>query len=452
MQYIIKNFSTLVLSIFLAVLVWIAAVREQNPPREADYDHDIPIEVISPGRGLVATNVMPKIIRLRLLAPESSWANLTTSKFQAWLDLSTLPTGLSDAPVQVEISDSRIKIVAQEPQVVPVHLELEQTIVLPVKVVVMDSAPLGYISRTPVAEPATVRITGPASLIGQIDEAISEIFIRSAKETVISTRTVAAHDREDQPISGLKIDPDQVKVTLPIEQRFGYKDVSVSAVIEGQVAPGYWVSNVSIDPPTLTIVGNPKVLGEIPGLIETAPINLDRATSNIVRTVPLDLPDGVTVVMPDKRVGQTGGVRVQVAVAAIESGQTVRRPVTQQGIDPAYWWTASPENAEVILSGPIPRLQILKPGEVKVIVDLFGLGPGVYKVEPSIFVPDDLAVEAVLPKVVEITIGVANAPTSPIPTPTAAVTPVVTSTATSTAEPEARLAPIYADEKDKQTP
>jgi hypothetical protein len=157
--------------------------------------------------------------------------------------------------------------------------------------------------------------------------------------------------------------------------------------------------------------------------------------------------------MPDKRVGQgAGGVRVQVTVAAIESGQTVRRPVTQQGIDPAYWWTASPENAEVILSGPIPRLQILKPGEVKVIVDLFGLGPGVYKVEPSIFVPDDLAVEAVLPQVVEITIGPANAPTSPIPTPTAAVTPVVTPTVTSTTEPEARRAPMYAEEKDKQIP
>ncbi len=446
MQHFFKNAGTMFLSLLLAVLVWVTAAREQNPPREDDYSHDIPIQVISPAAGLVTVDTIPKTVRLRLLAPESSWTNLTPSKFKASLDLSGFPAGLSDIPVRVEVSDSQIKIVEQEPMLVTVTLQPEQTISLPLKVMVMDAPPLGYISRTPAADPVAVSVTGPASLVGQVHEAVCEVFIRNAKETVIITRPVLVRDREEQALAGLKVTPPKVQVSLPIEQRFGYKDVSVSAVVQGQVAPGYWVSNVSVNPPALAVVGNPQVLSSIPGWIETEPINLSGATTDIVRTVPVRLPDGVTVVLPDKDAGEgTGGVQVKVTIAAIESGQTVRRPVTQQGIDPAYWWQASPDHAEVILSGPIPRLQTLKPAEVKVIVDLFGLKPGVYKVEPDIFLPDGLQFEAVLPQIVEVTVGL-NEPVSPIPTPTLAPTPAVTATTATSAAHQA--GPILPEEKD----
>ena len=82
----------------------------------------------------------------------------------------------------------------------------------------------------------------------------------------------------------------------------------------------------------------------------------------------------------------------------------------------------------MIVSGPIPRLRSLKSDSVQVIVDLFGLEPGVHKVRPAIFVPDDLHVEAILPDTVEITISrnpdliptlpaTSTGPVSPISTP-----------------------------------
>ncbi len=369
----LKNLSSIILSLILATLVWIAAVREQNPPREDNYDQNLPIEIIPPATGLVTTDKLPETVRLQLLAPESSWSTLTPSKFKALLDLSQLPEGFNDVPIQVSVSDPQIKIIEQTPRDVSVNLQLEQTISLPVNIQIMDESPLGYVNRPPTADPPIVTISGPASLISQVDEAVSEIFIRDSKENVNRTSEVLIRNRDDQIINGLKIVPTKIQITLPIEQRFGYKDVSVSAMVEGQPAPGYWVSNISVDPPRLTIVGNPQVLGSIPGFIETTPINVSQAIMNIVQVVPLNLPNGVTVVLPENEGQGASGVRVTVEVAAIESGQTVQRPITQQGIDPNYIWTASPERADVILSGPIPRLQTLKFDEVKVIVDLFGL-------------------------------------------------------------------------------
>ncbi len=405
MRFLYKNLSSILISLTLAVLVWIAAVREQNPPREGEYSQNIPIEIIPPPAGLVTTDPLPDAVRLRLLAPQSSWENLTSSKFKASIDLSILEEGFNDVPIRVNVSDSQIDIVGQTPSEVGVNLEAIQTISLPIEINVLDSPPLGYISRTPTANPPTVFIAGPASLMGQVDKAVSEVFIRNSKQTLQISRDVLIRNREDQVIRGLEVTPAQVQITLPIEQRFGYKDVSVRVRVQGQVATGYRVSNISVDPPTLTIVGNPKGLGEVAGLVETTPINLTGATENIVRVVPLNLPDGVTIVLSESETDGPGGVQVSIEITPIEDSITLRRPISQQGIDPNYWWLASPDQADVFLSGPVPRLQSLRVSDIEVIVDLFGLGLGVHKLQPTVFLPEGLSVDTIQPETIEISIG-----------------------------------------------
>jgi YbbR domain-containing protein len=434
-----KNLGSIALSLILAVLVWIAAVREQNPPREDDYSQPIPVTVIGPAPGLITTDTFPDSVRLRLLAPESSWANLAPSKFKAVVNLSKLPAGFNDAPIQLAVSDPQVSIIRQTPQAVTVNLQVEQTITLPVRVELMDDPPLGYINRPPVVTPALVSIIGPAALIEQVSEAVSQITFRDSKETIQRSRPVIIRDRDEQLLTGLRLNPAKVEITVPVEQRFGYKDVAVSAVVVGQPAAGYWVSNISVNPARVTIVGNPKALGSLSGFVETKPFNVDQATNNITQLTPLDLPKGVTVVLPEggnngnNGSNNAGGVQVMVQVSAIESGQTIRRPITQQGIAPDYTWAASPAETDVILSGPIPRLQALHPVQVQVIVDLFGLPPGVHKVRPAVFLPDDLRLEAILPDTIEITITALPTPTPTItPTSFPSATPAPTQTASPT--------------------
>jgi len=404
-RFFFNNLSSILISLILALLVWIAAVREQNPPREGEYNQSIPIEVISPAPDFIVTDPLPETVRVRLLAPENSWETLTLSKFKASIDLSQLETGFNDVPVAVAVSDPQVEIVDLTPSAVTVNLEALQTITVPVEIEIMDSAPLGYVNRTPIVEPLNVAVTGPASLIDQVDQAASQVFIRNSKETVQVVREVLVRTRDDQPLRGVQVEPSTVAVTVPVEQRFGYKDVSVQVRVQGRVAAGYRVSNITVDPPTLTIVGNPQGLSEIAGLVETAPINLDDATEDIVRVVPLNLPNGVTTVFSDTQANGPGGVRITVAVTPIEDGITLQRPITQQGVDDGYWWRAVPDSVDVFLSGPLTQLQTLRASDVGVIVDLFGLAPGVYKLNPTVFRPDELRVDTILPDTVEVTIG-----------------------------------------------
>lgn len=398
-----QNLGTIAISLFLALLVWVAAVREQNPPRETDYDQPIAVEITPPRPGLTNVATLPETVQLRLLAPASSWSDISPTKFKASADLSQLGPGLADVPIKVEVADPNIKIMAQQPGVASVVLEQVATITLPVEINLLDAPPLGYTNRSPTAAPEKVEITGPASAVEKVTQVATEVFVRNSKETVESLQLVVPRDADSQFVRGVTVIPSEVLVTVPIQQRFGYKDVSVRVQVEGQVAPGYRVSNISVEPPAITVVGNPQGLSQIAGLVDTMPINLNQATESIVRTVPLNLPDGVTIVSDES--SGPGGVQVSVEITPIEDAVTLQRSIVQQGIDPAYWWRASPEQVDVFLSGPLSQLRSLKASDVEVLVDLFNLSPGTHILQPTVFMPDGLRLDAILPNSIEVTIG-----------------------------------------------
>jgi YbbR domain-containing protein len=405
-RFFLKHFSSIFISLVLAVLVWVAAVREQNPSSEADYNRSIAVEVISPREGFTNTAPEPEAVRLRLLAPESSWKSVTPSKFSATLNLRDQPVGAADIPITVTTTDPYIRIVEHIPATANVNIEPLKTMTMPVAVDIEDSPPLGYINRTAEVQPAEVYLTGPVSAVDQVVRAVVEVFIGNSKETLQTTRNVVVRDSDNRVVRDVTIEPGAVQVTIPIEQRFGYKDVSVRVNLEGQVASGYRVANIKVDPPTLTVVGNPTGLGQIAGLVETTPINLNQATESIVRTVPLNLPDGVTTVLSeDGPDNGPGGVQVTIEITPIEDGINLQRSITQQGIDPDYWWRASPDTASVFLSGPLTKLQSLRASDVEVLVDLFDLPAGMHVLQPTVFKPDGLHLDAIVPDTVEVTIG-----------------------------------------------
>ena len=432
LRKIVQSLSTFALSVVLAIMVWFVAVQEQNPPTEADYVPSIHLEVENIPPGTIIFGDMPDRVTLRLRAPQSSWDALSPSKFRAWIDLGNLPPGLHDVPVQVEVSDRSVIVVEKRPGTINVRLEALTEVQAPINVDVVDAAPLGYIARSPVVDPITATVSGPASIVNQVNKVWAEVYMRGAKETVERSVDLTVRDINGNVLSRVTIAPPKAHVTIPVEQRFGYRDVSVRVVITGEVASGYWISNIVVDPSTVTVVGGPSALNQIPGFVETSEVDVSNAAEGVTERVALNLPSGVSVVQPENQADNPGGgVLVTVDVAAIEGGQTVQRPVTFQGLRETRWATASPPQVDVILSGPLPRLNALTIRDVKVIADLFGLDPGIHKVKPTVVVPEGLRVESILPDTIEVEIG-AGFPPTPAATITATTTLSSTGAATDT--------------------
>ncbi|HID88835.1 MAG TPA: hypothetical protein EYP52_03895 [Anaerolineae bacterium] len=105
-------------------------------------------------------------------------------------------------------------------------------------------------------------------------------------------------------------------------------------------------------------------------------------------------------------------VTVQVSVVPLEGSLTVERKVEIQGLEPGFTATVAPDVVEVILSGPLPVLEQLTEEDVRVLVDLLGLNPGIHSLEPEVVAPPDVKTETVIPSSVQVEITLLATPTS----------------------------------------
>ena len=89
---------------------------------------------------------------------------------------------------------------------------------------------------------------------------------------------------------------------------------------------------------------------------------------------------------------------VQVGIAALESSTTITIPVEVVGMPARLEAQVSPDTVDVILSGPLPILDTLQDGDVRLFVDVTDLAEGIYTLAPSAdILPEKVKVESILP-------------------------------------------------------
>lgn len=397
---LITQTSSLVISVFLAVFVWAVATNEENPTREAFFTDPIPIQYVNLGPKLSLYQKSADSVHIRVRAPDATWQNLRADSFQALADLRGMGSGVSQVAVDVKSIDPQVTVVAADPPGVSVQIENIKQVSVDVRVRVLDDPPLGYEIKTPVSTPPTVTVMGPQVLVDQVNDASVDIALRGAKVPFDRDVGVAVHDAQGNPIQGLTVKPATVSVHVQIDQRVGYKDVAVKATLKGTVSPGYWVSDINVDPTTVTLVGAPDALNKIPGFVETQPVAITGARDDVTKPVGLNLPSGVSELNATE-------VSVHVAIEPVLGGLTILRPaaVSLSNVGCDLPTAISPDTVEVILSGPLPILQALTGDDVQILVDVGACSAGSFQATPRVInVPALLKVESIVPSTVEVTI------------------------------------------------
>ncbi len=396
---VIENGGSALLALLLSFFIWVAAVTEQNPAREDIFPADLPIEIINRPSTLVLFQPFERTARVRIRAPQASWERMQSSGIRAFSDMQGATAGLREFDVQVKFGDPDVTLLAVDPPRVSLRLEELREKTFSVRLNVSDNPAVGFVVGTPQSTPSTVQVSGAQSRVDQVTEVGAAVQLRGDKTTVEREVALVARDAQGNALSAIRLVPSTVVVKVPIEQRLGFKDVSVRVVTKGNVASGYWLSNIVVEPNTVTLVGSPARLDEVGGFISTESIDVRDAKTGFLRRANIQLPDGVSTV------GNTQSVLVTIDIAAITGGQTVQRKATVRGLDNAQKVALSPDTVDVILSGPLPVLQALKLEDVQVILDVATKGPGKYKITPIVIKPDSLKVESIVPDTIEVVIS-----------------------------------------------
>lgn len=408
LRWLAKNLGTLLTALILAVIVWVSSVVASDPNEEHILARSVSIEIVGQDPGLQIMSDVPRNISLVLRAPASVWTTLNNdqSTVRAWVDLTNLGSGAHTVPVQVQITPRLVRKISQDPVQLSINLDSIIAQVFPVNLSVSGTPPVGYEAQRPWIDPTEVKVTGPESVLSTVKEVRVVLDITNANQTIIREQVPMLLDAEGKVVSGLTVSPDTVNVNQPITLLGGYRYVIVRTVSTGQVANGYRLTNIFVSPVGVVVFSsNPEQVNNLPGYVETQPIDLSGKEDDFETLVELNLASGISVVGDPK-------VLVQVSIAAIESSLAVSLPVEVINLAPGLQATSSPATVDVILSGPVPVLNTLSPTDVRAVVDLTGYEAGTYQFIPQInILPERVQKVSILPATVEITISTAPTPT-----------------------------------------
>jgi YbbR domain-containing protein len=446
-----ENLGTFFLALILGLLVWVVALNEENPLEERVFGQQVPIQLVNLPPNMILVSPGAVRTQVTLSAPRLVWQELSLDDIAVTANLGGLGPGTHEVLLVAAVNPNResTRMIRLNPDRITVTLEGRETRDCPIEVQQSGTPALGYQAGPVQLGAGSVTLEGPAPAVQSVVACVARLSIDGLRQDFNSQVTVHPVDADGNSVTRVTVTPDSTLVIIPVTQQAGFRDVAVKAVITGQVASGYQVTSISVVPQVITLSSaDPDRVDQVPGFVETRPLDISGASDDVVQRVALVLPEGVE---------GADSVLVEVNVAAIEFSLTIQRELEVRGLAPGLAAEPSPASVDVLLLGPLPLLDNLTLADVRVILDLQGLGPGTYQVTPQvILLSDRLRAENVLPSQIEVVIAPATPTptetepgtpeptvtgTPPTPTRTPTVTPTPTRTPTPSATPTRTLTP-----------
>ncbi|MDD3653583.1 MAG: CdaR family protein [Desulfotomaculaceae bacterium] len=283
MQLNWHNNSIKLLSVLLALILWIYVSNEQNPAGEQVLT--IGLEQTGLAQDLLITEGMPEFIRVRVVGNKNQLSNLTAGQFKAVIDLANVVVGQNTIPVQVS-APSSLHVSQVNPE--EVHLSIDSLIEkkIPVSVSLQGNPAQGYTALAPRCQPENVSARGPGKVVNLINQVTAVVDISLAIKDITETIKVSAS------VEDVAIDPSVVRVVVPIVSTAISKTVPVKLQITGTPASGFTVLNSYSDPGSVQIFGPAEVINNVYE-ISTEMIDISNINKNFDINVGLSPITGI---------------------------------------------------------------------------------------------------------------------------------------------------------------
>jgi YbbR domain-containing protein len=393
------NISLGVLSVALAISLWLFVTDTENPERTDYFAGLVSVEAVNvPPDRAVFFKSQPSV-SVRVSAPEDVFDRMTTEDFRAIVDLSGVTAREAVLPVRVTSFNREVEVVEVSPSRLSLSLESLTSKVVPVRVHEVGAPPLGFEVASRRTTPEQVIVSGAESLVSQVDAAEADVNLTGVRIDVSIAVGLRARDERGGDIEGVTIQPPSAEVELELVQREFTQGFVVSPFITGVPAEGHNITGVEVDPPLVSVSGTAEVLQSIDAVkgVPTEEVSIDGAQSDVVRTVRLSLPEGA-------RVSGREGVTVRVHIAAAQGQFTFMVAPALSGLASDLVATLAQGVVRVTVEGPVPTLNSLTTADIGLTLDVTGLSAGVHIVDVDVELPAGTKLVAVDPSRMGITL------------------------------------------------
>ena len=300
-KWMTKKSFLIVISFVLTMALFVYA-SESSPSRQSS---SVSVQTTSNTIGNVPVYVdidsqlytvtgLPEAVTLRVEGSSSSLLTVVgNGSYRVKTpNLNELGTGKHMITLQVTGLPSGVKGFVS-PETVEIMIEKKATVELPVSVNVnRANLPGAYKNGQALVSPARVTISGPESLINQVEKVVANVTVpENTKADYTSSVAVQALDATGKPLA-LKMEPEQVQVRVPI----------------------------TTNSKKVTILGAQEVLDKLTAI--PVVVDVSQVTKTTTQVVKITLPTGVDSINPEN-------ISVEVVVTSTTPETTETTQTTQ---------------------------------------------------------------------------------------------------------------------------
>ncbi|XID90784.1 YbbR-like domain-containing protein [Paenibacillaceae bacterium WGS1546] len=324
-------------------------------------------------RNYVLIGMEPLKVNLTVRGTRSDLRAAQTKDYRIRVDLRTVGEGQHTLPLEENLPRG-ITAVTTTPSSAIVSIEALQTREYEVEIATTGAPAKGYKVGTPIVKPNNrVHVTLPKSQLSEVVRVGATLAIDGEKETIKSKSVkLAAYDKDGKPIEGAAIDPAVLEVEIPITHPF--KIVPLQFKLTGQMPSGLGIASFKPDVEQVTVYGPQDALDRLELIDVEVPVGDVRNSGKV--TVPLKVEPPIIEISP-------AAIDIQIEVLLSTTRKLEGLPITLSGLGEGLEAViVDPESgkADITIQGAPQILDRLRPGDVDVIADLSGRGPGVYTI------------------------------------------------------------------------
>jgi YbbR domain-containing protein len=368
----------LVLSQSSATLTGVVTVKPQNQPDNTFLLQDLrPVTEI---RYFTPSNVRP-----------------IESDFQAWVDLGNVEVGAGpqSVPIQVRSIDPRVRVQSFEPQNITVELDrLSEKVVA----VAIDhgEAPSGMTLGAESADPAEVKVVGPASVLERVTAARASVIFQTSGIDVDQDVELVAVDSVGNAVGQVNIEPATSRIKVQIISNEQTKTLPVTPQITGSPAAGFELGPATVEPALITIQGDADELAALLS-VDTEPIAVGGISQGRTVTVGFALPAGVIAL-------DTEDVTVTISVRPVTATRSFEVGVRTVGVRPEFEYQVDVDRVLITVGGSPTDLDRIVGATLAADLDVSALGAGTTNVRVGATLPTGISLVAASPEEIAVTV------------------------------------------------
>jgi hypothetical protein len=253
----------------------------------------LPVAASGLPAGLVVLGKVPPA-SVTVIGTADNLAHFVLASLHVTGNFSNVKVGTNKVPIDVQNADPNVTIVA--PSSVTVNVDDLGTATQSVSIERVNNLPSGFHEQTTATTitPATVRVDGPKSQLSGIQAVVIVDLTTWTAPGATQPINVVVWNASKKPVPQMTVTPPQVSVKMVIQADAVTLNKGVGFTLTGQPATGYRMTNVQVAPLDVQATGLQNTLAGLL-LLATDPVDITGQKTDVIRTVTIRPPDGVTV-------------------------------------------------------------------------------------------------------------------------------------------------------------